>query len=261
MIDAKILNPVHIRLGKNYDTIMDGKNSKVVYPIDPGAILGGEHYGFVLIIDHNGKQKEIIYPTECRVEAVGIQGDYLNIFEEGKKATWIFDKIGKMVRSASNEFIDKYRTQFNTIFENSLMFCDMPILKNPINIKIARNPEESVIVKDENIQENYPLYPGVMLGTEHYGFILTIDTDNGQKEMIYPTQNRIDAVGIEGNAYNDLKIFEKGKYHPWLFTFDGKLKNKSSYNQYSKRDVGYVEELYHLNSENSEYCFTLKKKK
>ena len=118
-----------------------------------------------------------------------------------------------------------------------------------------------MILQDELVKKDYPLCPGVMLGTLHYGFILMFDTEHGKKEVVYPTQNRIDAIGIEGYCYNDLKVFENGKYHPWLFTFDGKFKKQASYNQYSKRDKKFVEEVYDLNESKDQDIFTLQKKK
>lgn len=260
LLEAKISDPVCIRLGRDSNIIMADEKNKEVHPLIPGAIFGGEHYGFVLIVDHNGKQREIVHPTQCRIDAAGIEGGHLKIFEEGKKNAWIFDKTGKLEHSAFDEFTDEVRSKFDIIVENYDMFMGEPTLKNPVSIKISENPEESVILKDENIQENYPLYPGAMLGTVHYGFILIIDTEKGQKEIIYPTHNGIDAIGIEGDVCGDLKIFEKGKYHPWVFTYKGKLKKQSSYNQYSKSDKAFVEDCYNLNETSSDY-FTLQRKK
>lgn len=259
LLEAKISNPICIRLGKNTNLIMvDEKNNEVV-PLKPGAMFSGEHYGFVLIVDYNGKQKEYVYPTQCRIDAVGIEGSRLKVFEEGKTLSWIFDSDGKLEYSAFDKFTDEFRSKFNVIVENYDMFMEEPTLKNPIRIMIALNPEESVILKDEYIQEEYPLNPGVMLGGEHYGFILIIHTPKGQKEITYPTQNRIEAIGMEGNFLGDIKVFEKGKYHPWLFSFDGQLKKESSYNPYSKNDEKFVEDCYELNSQEDD-CFTLQKK-
>lgn len=260
-LEAKILNPVSIRLGKNYNIIMEDEKTHKEYPLIPGVMFGGEHYGFVLITEHNGKQRETVYPTQCKIQAIGINGGILKVFEDGKKLSWRFDKTGKLEHSTFDDFTDEFRSNFDIIVENYDMFMGEPTLMNPLNIKISRNPEESVILKDENIKEDYPLYPGVMLGNVHYGFILIIDTDKGQKEVVYPTQNRIDAVGIEGNIYGDLKVFENGKYHPWLFGYDGKFKKEASYNQYSRRDKAFVEDCYGLNETNTKYCFALQKKK
>lgn len=261
-IEPKILNPICIRLDKKSSALMtDEKN----YELGTGVMFSNEHYGLNLIINHNGIQREIVYPTQNKIAAVGVENNVLRIFEYGKKFPWCFDKAGKLKKSTFNEFTDKFIDEFNSevyiVDANPNMFIGEGTLVNPIRIKISRNPKESTILKDGNIKENYPLYPGVILGTIHYGFILIIDTEKGQKEVVYPTQNRIDAVGIEGDVLGDLKIFENGKYYPWLFSYDGKLKKDSSYNPYSRRDVAFIEDCYGLNDYNSEYCFTLQKKK
>lgn len=257
-IEPKILNPICIRLDKKSRALItDEKN----YELGTGVMFSSEHYGLNLIINHNGIQREIVYPTQNRIVAVGVENNVLRIFEYGKKFPWCFDKVGKLEHSTFDDFTDEFRSNFDIIVENYDMFMGKPTLMNPLNIKISRNPEESVILKDENIKEDYPLYPGAMLGTVHYGFILIIDTDKGQKEVVYPTQNGIDAVGIEGDIYGDLKVFENGKYHPWIFGYDGKFKKEASYNQYSTRDKAFVEDCYGLNETNSEYCFALQKKK
>lgn len=260
-IEAKFENPICIKLGKNSNIILADKDCEEDYPLSPGVMFGKEHYGFILITDVNGRQREEIYPTQCKIQAIGIEGNVLKIFEAGKKFSWTFDKLGTLEHSVFDEFSDEFQSQINTIIENSTILGGAPVIKNPLYIKISKNPKESVILKDENSDKDYPLHPRAIIGTVHYGFILIIDTNDGQKEVICPTQNRIDAVGIEGNYDGDLKIFENGKYHPWLFTYDGKFKQQSSYNPYSRMDKQFVGECYNLNESSSKDCFTLAKKK
>ena len=93
LLEAKISDPVCIRLGKDSNFIMADENNKEAHPLVPGAMFGGEHYGFVLIVDYNGKQREIVYPTQCRIDAVGIEGGHLKLFEEGKKFAWRFSSF------------------------------------------------------------------------------------------------------------------------------------------------------------------------
>ena len=255
-LEAKIVDPICIKLGKDSNIIISDENNKEDHHLVPRAMFEGEHYGFVLIIDYNGKQREIIYPTQCKILAVGIEGETLKVFEEGKKFSWRFDKSGKLEHSTYDEFTDEFRMEMNIIIENQIMFNGEPTLMNPINIKIANNPQKSVILKDENIKEDYPLHPGAVLSGVHFGFILIIDTDKGQKEIVYPTQNNLYAVAIEGNCYDDLKVFENGKYHPWLFSYNGKFKQKASYNPYSRRDIKFIEDHYDLNKVNFDDCFT-----
>ena len=132
-------------------------------------------------------------------------------------------------------------------------------MQDSICIKIGK--DSNVILEDEENKEEHPLVPGAMFGGEHFGFIIISDNNGKQRECFYPTQNRIEAIGIEGHCYNDLKVFENGKYHPWVFTFDGKFKKQASYNQYSKRDKKFVEEVYDLNESKDQDIFTLQKKK
>lgn len=71
----------------------------------------------------------------------------------------------------------------------------------------------------------------------------------------------MDAIGIEEDEFRDLKIFENGKYYPWLFSYDGKFKQKASYNPYSRRDKVFVQDVYGLNMEDAADCFSLRIKK
>lgn len=132
-------------------------------------------------------------------------------------------------------------------------------MQDPICIKIGK--DSNVILADEENKEEHPLVPGAMFGGEHFGFIIISDNNGKQRECFYPTQCRIETIGIEGHCYNDLKVFENGKYYPWVFTFDGKFKKLASYNQYSKRDKKFVEEVYDLNESKDQDIFTLQKKK
>lgn len=257
-IESKIENPICIRIGTTENVILskDGNESNV--PLNPGAMFDGDHYGFVLITDANGKQKERVYPTQCSINAVDIKNGFLRVFEVGKELPWTFNRSGKVEHSPFGEFTFEYRSELDIPKD---MPMEEPILKNPLSVKISKNPEESVILKDETIKEDYPLYPGVVLETEHYGFILIIDTDEGQREVYYPTQNRIDAIGIEGNAFGDIKVFESGKYHPWLFSNDGEFKQEASFNPHSRKDRDFIEEVYSTDMEDAVNRFALKTRK
>lgn len=260
-IVAKIKNPICIRLGNAANALLvDDANNQSI-PLVPGVMFGDEHYGFVLIIDVNGRQKEVVYPTRCRIDAVGIENGILKIFEEGKSSSWRFAKSGKLEHSIFGEFTDEYRSKFNIVVEHDTLFLGQPIFKNPLRVKIVENSEKSMILKDEFILQDFPLYPGIVLGTEHYGFILIIDVNGRQKEVYYPTQNKIDSIGIEGDVFGDLKVFEYGKYHPWIFSSDGEFKQEASYNPYSRRDRAFVEDVYDLNMEEATDRFTLSVKK
>ena len=99
-LEPQIIKPLNFRLSHHGYTILgDGKVIKNI-PLTPGAMLGGDHYGFTLIIDHNGKQYEITYPTQGRVIAVEIKNNILLIYEEGKYSCWQIDMHGNVIKSA-----------------------------------------------------------------------------------------------------------------------------------------------------------------
>ena len=246
-IEAKIQNPLNIKIGKDSNIILGDKEFRDDIPIENGVMIGNEHFGFSVIINYNGKQKEFFYPTQSRIIAVEKKYGLLKVYEEGKKLPWELDSNGKMNHSTFNEFTKEYLDKLREMDLESATPVDEPTLKDPLIVKISRNPEKSVIIRDKN-SDDIPLHPGAMIGDVHYGFILIIDTDKVQKEIAYPTQNRIDAIGIEGSSWlNDLKIFENGKYHPWLFTYDGKFKQEASYNPHSRRDIEFISNCDNLN--------------
>ncbi len=250
-IEGKRKNPINIRLGKNNNNIIIEDESKYEeIPLIPGAMINGEHYGFILITEHNGKQKETNYLTQCKIQAIGMENGILNIFEEGKRLPWSFDKNGNLKYSIVDDFTDDFKHKMNEEIEIAVT-SEEPKLIQPISIRIASNPEESAILPDDVIKEEYPLHPGAVFGDVHFGFILITEHNGVQKEMAYPTQNSIYAAAIEGSPDNDLKIYENGKYHPWVFKNNGELKEESSYNPYSRNDQQFIREHYGLNESDS----------
>ena len=61
LFEGKISKPIHIKLDKNFNSIIESKDIKGTQFLEPGVIFNDEHYGFVLIIDNNGNQKEFLY--------------------------------------------------------------------------------------------------------------------------------------------------------------------------------------------------------
>lgn len=111
-------------------------------------------------------------------------------------------------------------------------------IQNPVCIKIGK---ENVILADENRIEEHPLVPGAMFSGEHYGFIIISDYNGKQTEYSYPTQCRIAAIDLKGKV---LRVFEDEKELPWVFTYDAKLKEQASCDQYIKEACKYIEDIY-----------------
>mgnify|MGYP003299590869 FL=1 len=91
-----------------------------------------------LIIDNKIVQREYVYQTQCKIQAIGMENGFLKIFEEGKKSPWVFNKNGKLESSAFGDSVDELRDCFNTIVENYDIFTTEPIVKNPIKINIDK---------------------------------------------------------------------------------------------------------------------------
>ena len=81
-LEEKIQNPICIKIGKDSNVILADEECKEEYPLIPGAMFGGEHFGFTIINDSNREQRECFYPTQCRIEAIGIESGILKIVEE-----------------------------------------------------------------------------------------------------------------------------------------------------------------------------------
>lgn len=260
-LEAIIKNPICIRLGKNLNIILENESGKEIFPLTPGVMFGGEHFGFILISESNGKQREVIYPTQKIIQGIGLKENILKIFEEDREKSWDFDLKGRLIHSTYEDSIDGGITKADIVVRNNGIFTGEPLLLNPVRISVDFDPFKSKILSSDANGIEYPLFPGAMLGALHYGFIILKTGEDGTEiERAYPTQNRIDAVGIEGSIFGDLKVFEEGKYHPWVFTFDGEYKGESSYNPYSKKDKEYVNDEFDL-KDSSRDSFQLKKKK
>lgn len=257
-IEAILKNPICIRLGKSQNVIIENENGEEEYPLAPGVMFSGEHYGFILISETNGRLRETIYPTHRTIQAIGMDDAILSVFEEGKEKAWTFNKIGRLIHSNLDEPLTDGLTKADIFVRNEDLFTSDPLLLNPVRIRIYDDPEKSRILGDDPGDIEYPLYPGAMLGSLHYGFVIIKGEDGSEVEQAYPTQNRIDTVGIEGSSHGDLKVFEDGKYNPWRFTFNGELIEKSSYNPLSKRDKEFADTEFGL-SDTSKDSFQLKK--
>ena len=141
----------------------------------------------------------------------------------------------------SNDFSSEKHTKANCSHIESK-------IKEPICIKLGHYQKE--ILADCRIRKNYPLDPGVMLGSIHYGFILISEDGSNQVEKTYPTQFKIDGISFESGI---LKIYEQGKYNPWRFDEKGNLLECSSFNLLSRKDLEFLkEQLKLLNNTNVE---------
>lgn len=209
----RIEKPVCIKLKKNENLVLLGDSLENAYPLNPGVMLGDNYFGFVLIVEKNGLQEEFVYPTESNISAVGLDKDGVKIYENGKTYSWVFSKSGKEIHSIMGDNISEdvllERNNFDEAENND---SSRPIVRNPIQIDIEHDISKGKIIVDKN---SYSAYPGVMLGSAHYGFIVTVKTKDGIRTITQPTKNRIDAVGAD-KLGDSIKVYESDKCIPFV---------------------------------------------
>lgn len=102
--NSKILNPICIRLDNYFDILLKNIEGYSSCSLMPGIMVGGEHYGFIVISSKDGKQKETVYSTSNKISSIGVENNKLQIFEDKKKVSWLFDLNGKLIRKAESNF-------------------------------------------------------------------------------------------------------------------------------------------------------------
>lgn len=243
---GKIKNPIIMKLSHLGNVILPSNGVNETHPLEPGAVIGDEHYGFIVIVDKNNHQSHHIYLTDYPLEAVGIVENLdskkeLRIFEKNKNP-WCFNLQGDLVVGQEPEI--SY-TEQDTLLDNLEFFGVEEQVINPIVVRVKGDIYDNIETNSVIVNgESFPIYPGCLIGTTNYGFILEIETENGIKREVYPTANRIDGVCCKKSFCNDITIFEEGKYHPWKFTCTGDFISKSEYEKYSRKDREHFEENY-----------------
>lgn len=123
MLEAKIENPLNLKLGTNENVIiLDGERLS----LENGVVFGGEHYGFNLILDDSCEGLAVPYATQCRIGGVQIVGDTLIILEDNKYIPWRFNKnTGKLINEAVFSFLKRteiayLRDNFGIVDEDGL---------------------------------------------------------------------------------------------------------------------------------------------
>lgn len=98
-LEPKLFNPLCIQISEHEPIILlPSDNVAQAYDLDKGVVLGGEHYGFVIISNNkNGEPIETIYPTQCSLYGMQHKDKELNIFENNKTLFWRFDNKGNLI--------------------------------------------------------------------------------------------------------------------------------------------------------------------
>ena len=83
--NSKILNPICIRLDNYFDILLKNIEGYSSCSLMPGIMVGGEHYGFVVISSKDGKQKETVYSTSNKISSIVVENNKLQILKIRRK--------------------------------------------------------------------------------------------------------------------------------------------------------------------------------
>lgn len=257
-------NPIVIRLSHLGNVIMPINGFEEEIELDTTGVMIDnsvrEHYGFIIMSDHNNRQSERVYRTDNKILDVQISDGKLRVYEENRLHPWLFSKNGKIIENN------------NATVNFSHKKCDLGMTpsghleQNDGLIKIIFDKIENKITIDANGVE-FPVIPGVVFDNEYYGINIEVIKENPDSKEIetmktsYRTEDSlygIRAIDIGHCHDNDsslkfeykldeievVRVYEREKYHPWEFTCMGELVQKSSYNIYSRRDMDAYEDKY-----------------
>lgn len=102
VLEYKMEKPIVIKLGKNYDVILEDSSCDTQYPIARGCVFAEGHYGFIIITNKDGKQEKKEYPTLTSIYGVQLDIDtnLLVVYEDGAYIPWKFKRDGQLVHGS-----------------------------------------------------------------------------------------------------------------------------------------------------------------
>ena len=97
-LEAKMENPITLKLSSKENVFISGEEK---LPLENGVVFGEDHYGFkIIVVESDGKEVSMSYPTQCRIYGTQITHGELNIFEDHKYIPWTFTQEGKLLKNA-----------------------------------------------------------------------------------------------------------------------------------------------------------------
>ena len=69
-LEAKMENPITLKLSSKEKVFISGEEK---LPLETGVVFGDDHYGFNLIVESDGEEISMSYPTQCRIYGVQIK--------------------------------------------------------------------------------------------------------------------------------------------------------------------------------------------
>lgn len=232
----KVEYSIVIKVEENNAYLMPVNGIESKMSISDGIVIGKQsnYLGIEFISETN---KRAYYKADNAIVALSSVDGMITIYEEGKDKPWLLNQDGSLLADISDK--------------EEEVFCidDEERKKSHEDIEIIIEDDifKSYIVYKK---QKYPLSKSLVIGDDIYGFKISLNITDNENTTIYPTHGPIYGIELYENS---IRVFEKDKSIPWVFSKSGYLLGEADYNKllrseqvaYCERHKMTLEELNH----------------
>lgn len=220
----KTKNPLVIKAEDDNAYLMPINGIEYKMNINDGIVIGRQcnYLGIEFI---NTTNKSTYYKTDNPITVLSSVDGIITIYEDGKNDPWLLTRDGSLLTTISDE--------------EEEVFC----IDGEQRKKSCEDIE--IIIEDDIFKSNivyknkkYPLPRSLVIGDNIYGFKISVNIVDNENTTIYPTHGPIYGIELYENR---IRVFEKDKSIPWVFSKTGYLLGEADYNKI-------------LRSEQAAYC-------
>lgn len=199
-----------IRVNDDKVSLMPGDGINYEMDITNGILIG-KNYNYMGLIIEIGEERKVQYVSDKPIVALSSNDGLISVYEENREEPWLFRRDGSLVTSNECEFIINGEVRKKSVED--------------IIINIEDNHlDSSILYKGETLD----LKNGCVFGDDIYGFIINSNIPGNENKTVYPTHAPI--YGLE-QRNGTIRVYERDKSIPWLFTNQGFLLEEADYNK------------------------------
>ena len=107
-LEPMMKNPILIRIADRKGFIVNKADNSEI-SLEKGCMFGSEHFGFKIVVETKGEEREIEYGTQRPIDGIGFEpgGENLAIYERNKYVSWKFNKKMNLLQKA--KFLEIWR--------------------------------------------------------------------------------------------------------------------------------------------------------
>lgn len=220
----KTKNPLVIKAEDNGAYLMPINGIEYKMNINDGIVIGRQN-NYLGIKFINANNQSNYYKTDNAITALSSVDGIITVYEDGKNIPWLLNQDGSLITTISDE--------------KEEVFC--------IDGEQRKKSHEDIeiVIKDDILQsyivyknERFPLPRSLVIGDNIHGFKICVNIADNENTTIYPTHGPIYGIELYKNR---VRVFEKDKSIPWVFSKTGYLLGEADYNKI-------------LRSEQAAYC-------